>query len=121
MDRKAEKRAEGRFWGYVEGLGSELGHADRIGPLRDYCTGLILPGERKSVEPIGASAAPARTAAHDRACRRLFCGGASPVPATFTLTAGLVGREGAGQFTADGAAFNVSSGNPRIADHFSPR
>jgi hypothetical protein len=40
-----------------------LGHADRIGPLRDYCTGLILPGERKSVEPMAAKTAPARTAA----------------------------------------------------------
>src|SRR5438132_13135891 len=40
-----------------------LGHADRISPLRDYCTGLILPGERKSVEPMAARTAPARTAA----------------------------------------------------------
>jgi SRSO17 transposase len=40
-----------------------LGHADRIGPLRDYCTGLILPGERKSVEPMAARTAPSRTAA----------------------------------------------------------
>ena len=40
-----------------------LGHADRIGPLRDYCTGLMLPGERKSVEPMAAKTAPARTAA----------------------------------------------------------
>ena len=40
-----------------------IGHADRTGPLRDYCTGLILPGERKSVEPMAAKTAPARTAA----------------------------------------------------------
>src|SRR6266571_3854017 len=40
-----------------------LGHADRISPLRDYCTGLMLPGERKSVEPMAAKTAPARTAA----------------------------------------------------------
>jgi SRSO17 transposase len=32
-------------------------------PLRDYCTGLMLPGERKSVEPMAARTAPARTAA----------------------------------------------------------
>src|ERR1700709_2317575 len=63
MDRKVEERAEVRFAAYVEGFGSELGHADRIGPLRDYCTGLILPGERKSVEPMAAKTAPARTAA----------------------------------------------------------
>ena len=40
-----------------------IGHADRVGPLRDYCTGLMLPGERKSVEPMAAKTAPARTAA----------------------------------------------------------
>ena len=40
-----------------------IGHADRAGPLRDYCTGLLLPGERKSVEPMAALTAPARTAA----------------------------------------------------------
>jgi SRSO17 transposase len=40
-----------------------IGHADREGPLRDYCTGLILPGERKSVEPIAAIAAPERVSA----------------------------------------------------------
>src|SRR6476469_4904395 len=63
MDRKVGERAEVRFSTYVEGLGSELGHADRTGPLRDYCTGLILPGERKSVEPMAARTAPARVSA----------------------------------------------------------
>ena len=63
MDRKSEDKAEVRFAAYVEGLAGVLGHADRIGPLRDYCTGLILPGERKSVEPMAAKTAPSRTAA----------------------------------------------------------
>src|SRR5580692_2602998 len=63
MDRRDGEKAEARFAAYVEGLSSVLGHADRIGPLRDYCTGLILPGERKSVEPMAAKTAPARTAA----------------------------------------------------------
>ena len=31
--------AEARFAAYVEGLASVIGHADRAGPLRDYCTG----------------------------------------------------------------------------------
>ena len=31
--------------------------------MRDYCTGLMLPGGRKSVEPMAAKTAPARTAA----------------------------------------------------------
>ena len=55
--------SEARFGAYVEGLASVIGHADRAGPLRDYCTGLMLPGERKSVEPMAAKTAPARTAA----------------------------------------------------------
>src|SRR5205085_4110600 len=55
--------SETRFAAYVEGLAGVIGHADRVGPLRDYCTGLMLPGERKSVEPMAARTAPARTAA----------------------------------------------------------
>ncbi len=56
-------QSEARFASYVAGLGSVLGHAERTRPLRDYCTGLMLPGERKSVEPMAARTAPARTAA----------------------------------------------------------
>ena len=55
--------SERRFAAFVRGLASVIGHADRAGPLRDYCMGLMLPGERKSVEPIAARTAPARTAA----------------------------------------------------------
>ncbi len=54
---------EKRFSAYVEGLVSVIGHADRARPLRDYCTGLMLPVERKSVEPMAAVTAPGRTAA----------------------------------------------------------
>mgnify|MGYP000387901254 CR=1 FL=1 len=48
--------SEGRFSAYVEGLVSVIGHADRAKPLRDYCVGLLMPGERKSVEPMAARA-----------------------------------------------------------------
>jgi SRSO17 transposase len=63
MNLMIGEQAEARFTAYVEGLASVVGHADRNGPLRDYCTGLMLPGERKSVEPMAAKTAPARTAA----------------------------------------------------------
>ncbi len=63
MNLKRGGDSEARFAAYVEGLASVIGHADRAGPLRDYCTGLMLPGERKSVEPMAARTAPARTAA----------------------------------------------------------
>jgi len=42
----------------VDGLAKAAGHADRVVPLKNYCTGLLLPGERKSVEPMAARLAP---------------------------------------------------------------
>jgi SRSO17 transposase len=54
---------EERFDDYVRRLGDALGHADRRGPLRAYCTGLLLPGERKSVEPMAARVDPFRVGA----------------------------------------------------------
>src|SRR6202521_4792314 len=63
MVLRGAKRIESRFTHYVEGLVSVIGHADRAGPLRDYCRGLVMPGERKSVEPMAAITAPGRTAA----------------------------------------------------------
>lgn len=49
-----------RFAAYVDGLAETAGHADRVAPLKAYCTGLLLPGERKSVEPMAARLAPDR-------------------------------------------------------------
>src|SRR5260221_6862837 len=62
MDPQANA-SEVRFAAYVEGLVSVIGHADRAKPLRDYCLGLVMPGDRKSVEPMAALTAPERTAA----------------------------------------------------------
>jgi SRSO17 transposase len=47
-----------RLAAYLDSLAHAAGHADRIGPLKFYCTGLLLPGERKSVEPMAARLAP---------------------------------------------------------------
>src|SRR6187402_2981559 len=58
----SEDRLE-RFGTYVEALAEMIGHADRAAPLRDYCLGLLLPADRKSVEPIAAVTAPARVSA----------------------------------------------------------
>jgi SRSO17 transposase len=63
MDHLSSKASRARFDAYIDALASVIGHADRVGLLHDYCTGLVLPGERKSVEPMAALTAPARTAA----------------------------------------------------------
>src|SRR5438034_9596200 len=60
---RRRKDSEARFAGYVDGLVGVVGHADRAGPLEAYCMGLMLPAERKSVEPMAAITAPTRTAA----------------------------------------------------------
>jgi len=57
--------SESRFAAYVEAITSVLGHADRVAPFQSYCAGLLLPGDRKSVEPIAARMQPGRVqAAH---------------------------------------------------------
>lgn len=66
MGLSSETRSsESRFAAYVEAVASVLGHADRDAPFRSYCTGLLLPGDRKSVEPMAARVEPWRVqAAH---------------------------------------------------------
>src|SRR3954447_7785817 len=66
----SEDRQE-RFGAYVEALAEVIGHADRAAPLRDYCLGLLLPGERKSIEPIAAGTAPARVSAQHQSLLHL--------------------------------------------------
>ncbi|HEY7552964.1 MAG TPA: IS701 family transposase [Hyphomicrobiaceae bacterium] len=63
MSLDVREGSDRRFCRYMERLSSVIGHADRVNPLRDYCTGLMLPCARKSVEPLAAVTAPARTAA----------------------------------------------------------
>ena len=62
MDARME-----RFEDYVSMIAEHLGHADRVGPFRGYCAGLMLPGTRKSVEPMAARVAPTEVrSAHQR-------------------------------------------------------
>jgi SRSO17 transposase len=63
MDLRDENGSEKRFAAYVEGVADVIGHKDRVKPLRDYCVGLMMPIERKSVEPMAAVTAPERVAA----------------------------------------------------------
>ena len=104
MDLRTANDSESRFAGYVEGLVSVIGHADRAGPLRDYCRGLMLPCERKSVEPMAAVTAPAD-------------GGAASV-ACCILSARRRGRtRSAGQGARAGAAGDRASRPDRSLDH----
>lgn len=63
MDLRAADGVALRFHAYIEHLSKATGHADRHAPLAEYCTGLLLPGERKSVEPMAARVAPAEVSA----------------------------------------------------------
>src|SRR3990172_329641 len=49
---------ESRFERYTDVMVEALGHADRATPARWYLRGLMLPGQRKSVEPMAARVHP---------------------------------------------------------------
>ncbi len=55
--------SERRFRNYLDRLAHAVRHEDRHEPLRAYLTGLCLPGERKSVEPMAARVDPRRVRA----------------------------------------------------------
>src|SRR4051812_34114476 len=52
---------ERAFEDYLDSLSAALQHGSRERPFRDYCTGLLLPDGRKSVEPMAARLAPSTT------------------------------------------------------------
>jgi SRSO17 transposase len=52
-----------RFDRYMEHLADGLGHMDRHAGLKGYCTGLMLPLSRKSVEPMAARVDPLHASA----------------------------------------------------------
>ena len=68
MDGGSSEGSEARFAAYVEALGVVLGHADRQQPMHDYCLGLLMPIDRKSVEPMAAVTAPGRSLPNINPC-----------------------------------------------------
>ncbi len=60
---KGLRTGEQRLAAYLDGITAVLGHASRAASARAYCTGLLLPGERKSIEPIAARIEPGRVQA----------------------------------------------------------
>ena len=91
MDAGSSAGSEARFAAYVEALGVMLGHADRQQPIYDCCLGLLMPIERKGVEPMAAVTAPAQVAAKHQSL--LHC-----------RQRAVVGRRDAGQGGRAGAA-----------------
>jgi SRSO17 transposase len=79
-----DERSEARFGVYVAALTGVIGHADRATPLRHYCTGLLMPAARKSVEPMAAMTAPARAAAQHQSLLHFV--GQAPWSETAVLT-----------------------------------
>ena len=63
----ATRDADQEFESYLDGLCEALGHADRAAGLKDYCRGLLLPLERKSVEPLAAHVDPQHVRARHQA------------------------------------------------------
>ena len=55
------------FEHYIAHLSEGLGHADRHAGLKGYCTGLMLPLARKSVEPMAAGLDPLHVSARHQA------------------------------------------------------
>src|SRR5512134_300353 len=67
----AAEALEKRFTTYVDALASALAHADRKEPFAAYCRGLILPGDRKSIEPIAARVRPEQVSAAHQSLHHL--------------------------------------------------
>ena len=66
MDQKGTRQpltSEARLAAYLDAITAELGHASRAASAQAYCTGLLLPGERKSIEPMAARLEPAHVQA----------------------------------------------------------
>ena len=66
MDQQATQQpltSEARLAAYLDAITRGLGHASRAASAQAYCTGLLLPGERKSIEPMAARLDPAHVQA----------------------------------------------------------
>src|ERR1700758_4479764 len=61
MDQKGARQpltSEARLAAYLDAIAGVLGHARRAAAAQAYCIGLLLPGERKSIEPMAARLDP---------------------------------------------------------------
>jgi SRSO17 transposase len=75
-EAKGLRDGEARFAAYLDGITAVLGHASRAASAQAYCTGLLLPGERKSVEPMAARIAPDRVQAQHQSMHHVVANAA---------------------------------------------
>jgi SRSO17 transposase len=59
----SDQARQNRLTNFTNLMADSLGHADRRTPCTDYLHGLLLPGDRKSMEPIAARIDERHTAA----------------------------------------------------------
>jgi len=78
MERLASTESASAFDRYVDSLVSAIGHADRVGALRDYCLGLLMREIARASSDGGGNGA------------RL--GGGDEATAMFAFVAPVVGR-----------------------------
>jgi len=83
-DHPSGRSIANRFLRYLAKLERSLGHADRALPFRSYVTGLLLPGDRKSVEPMAARIAPDRVRAVHQSMHHFVA--TSPWPSDALMT-----------------------------------
>jgi len=61
--QSCQSSEEQKFDEYVDALAAAMNHPQQKERLHGYCSGLLLPGERKSMEPIAAHLDPDRVQA----------------------------------------------------------
>jgi SRSO17 transposase len=66
-------------------LARAVGHADRRRPLEAYLTGLVLSGERKSVEPMTARVEPRQVSRAHRSMHHLLANAPWDDPAVMAV------------------------------------
>lgn len=101
---------EQRFERYCDGIVGTLSHADREQPARWYIKGLMLPGERKSVEPMAARVQPQQVRSAHQSMHHLVADAPWSDEAMLSAVAhrvlpGLIGKSAAVHWIVDDTGF----------------
>jgi SRSO17 transposase len=105
------------FEQYVSLIAQQLGHADRVEPFRGYCTGLLLPVHRKSVEPMAAHLAPTRVRSEHQRLHHFVADAAWPDDAVLTAVRNYVLEKVVPRAGAPEALLIDDTGFPKQGTH----